>query len=254
MDLQLNGKNAIIGASSEGLGKACALELAREGCNLVICGRREEVLHAAAKEVEAAGPGKLITVLADLATMEGQNAVLSAAHDNLGTVDILITNTGGPPPGIFESHDPSAWDSAYQLLLASAVAMINGVLPGMKDQNWGRIIAITSMAVKQPANMLILSNTMRAGVTGLCRSLANELGPHNITVNSVLPGFTRTQRLISLFPGDEKFSAVSDQIPMGRVGEPEEFAAMVAFLASQRASYITGTSIPVDGGAIKSLL
>ena len=132
--------------------------------------------------------------------------------------------------------------------------MINGVLPGMKDQNWGRIIAITSMAVKQPANMLILSNTMRAGVTGLCRSLANELGPHNITVNSVLPGFTRTQRLISLFPGDEKFSAVSDQIPMGRVGEPEEFAAMVAFLASQRASYITGTSIPVDGGAIKSLL
>ena len=254
MDLGISGKSAIIGASSQGLGKASALELAKEGVNVVICGRTEDTLKAAHEEIDAAGDGAVISVTADLATKEGQRAVIVAALENFETIDILVTNTGGPPPGRFEDHDAEAWDNAYRLLLASAVAMINGVLPGMKEQKWGRIIAITSQAVKQPVANLVLSNSVRASVVGLCRTLANELGPYNITVNNVMPGFTRTERLRKLMGGSDDFSAFEGDIPLGRVGEPEEFAAMVAFLASRRASYISGVSVAVDGGWIKGLL
>jgi len=193
-------------------------------------------------------------VIADLATPEGQDAVLKAANNEFGKTDILVTNTGGPPPGPFESHDRQAWESAFHLLLGSAVALVNGVLPQMKAQKWGRIIAITSQAVKQPVSNLILSNSVRASVVGLCRTLANELGPHNITVNNVMPGFTSTERLKQLVGGEENFGAVTGDVPLGRVGSPEEFAAMVTFLASERASYITGVSVPVDGGWSKGLL
>lgn len=254
MDLGLSGKNAIIGASSQGLGKASALELAREGVNVVICGRTAETLNAAHEEIDEGGEGKVVSVVADLSEESGQRAVLDAALNEFGVIDILVTNTGGPPPGRFEDHDAAAWDSAYRLLLASAVAMINGVLPGMKAQKSGRIIAITSQAVKQPVANLVLSNSVRASVVGLCRTLANELGPHNITVNNVMPGFTRTERLKSLTGGSEDYSAFEREIPLGRVGEPEEFAAMIAFLASARASYISGVSVAVDGGWIKGLL
>lgn len=254
MDLGLAGKNALIGASSQGLGFACAMELAREGVNVLICGRSEGPLKEAHAAIDAAGPGKVVSVVADLSEEDGQQMVLQAAHKGLGTVDILITNTGGPPPGPFESHEPEAWDAAYRLLLKSAVALINGVLPDMKAQKWGRIIAITSQAVKQPVDGLILSNSVRASVVGLCRTLANELGPHNITVNNLMPGFTRTERLKKLTGGSGDFSHFEKDIPLGRVGEPEEFAGAAAFLASERASYITGVSIPVDGGWIRGLL
>ncbi len=253
MDFGLKDKSAIIGASSQGLGKACALELAKEGANVVICGRTKETLEVAHREIDAAGDGSVVSVIADLGQPIGQQAVLDSAIQAFGTIDILITNTGGPPPGPFESHDRQAWDNAYQLLLTSAVAMINGVLPGMKAQKSGRIIAITSQAVKQPVAGLILSNSVRASVVGLCRTLANELGPHNITVNNVMPGFTRTERLRSLAGGDN-FDNFTSEIPLGRVGEPEEFAAMVAFLASNRAGYISGVSVAVDGGWMKGLL
>ncbi len=254
MDLAINGKNAIIGASNGGLGKACALELAKEGANVLICGRTKETLEIAHQEIDKAGTGTVTSVVADLATKDGQKSVLEAASKAFSVVDILVTNTGGPPPGKFEDHDSQAWDNAYQLLLASAVALINGVLPGMKAQQSGRIIAITSQAVKQPVANLILSNSVRASVVGLCRTLANELGPFNITVNNVMPGFTRTDRLKSLVGGGDDFSMLTGDVPLGRVGEPDEFAAMVTFLASARASYITGVSIPVDGGWIKSLV
>ncbi|MEO1150266.1 MAG: SDR family oxidoreductase [Pseudomonadota bacterium] len=254
MDLGLHNKVAVIGASSQGLGKACALAMAREGAHVVICGRTDDILTAAHDEIEEAGPGECIAVQADLADPHGQRAVIDSTIAEFGHADILVTNTGGPPPGIFEHHDPAAWDAAYRLLLASAVGMINGVLPGMKKNRWGRIIGITSQAVKQPVDNLILSNTMRAGVTGLLRSLANELGPDGITVNSVLPGYHDTDRLKALLGGEENYGAVTGDIPLGRVGDPAEFADMVTFLASDRASYVTGQAIAVDGGWINGLI
>jgi len=254
MDFGIKGKNAVVGASSQGLGKACALEFAREGANVLICGRTEATLKAAHAEIDAAGEGQVISVVADLAEKAGQQAVIDAALSAFGNVDILVTNTGGPPPGKFETHDEAAWEGAYRLLLASAVALINGFLPGMKENNSGRIIAITSQAVKQPVDNLILSNSVRASVVGLCRTLANELGPYGITVNNVMPGYTNTDRLKKLMANADSFQGIEKDVPLGRVGEPDEFAAMVTFLASARASYITGVSVPVDGGWIKSLL
>lgn len=254
MDLGLSGKNAIIGASSQGLGFACAVELIREGANVLICGRTESVLKEAHKELEAMNGGNVYSIAADLASRAGTQSVLDYAAQVFSHTDILITNTGGPPPGPFESHDLDAWEATYRLLLESAVAMMRGVVPSMKERKAGRIIAITSSAVKQPLNGLILSNAVRASVTGLCKSLSNELGGYGITVNTVMPGFTRTNRIKSLLISPEAEKHICAEIPLGRVGEPEEFAAMVTFLASERASFITGQSIAVDGGSIKSLL
>ncbi len=254
MDLNIQGKTALIGASSQGLGKAVALELAREGANIVLCARNADHLQAAKQDIEsAATTGTVLAVPADLAKAEARDQVITTALDAFGTVDILVTNTGGPPAGLFEEHSEQAWDDAYQLLLASTASMIRAVLPGMKAQHWGRIITITSMAVKQPVESLVLSNSIRAGVVGLVRTLANEVGQYGITVNNVMPGYTNTQRLKNLVNANASFLN-TDSIPLRRVAEPDEFAAAVAFLASARASYITGASIPVDGGWIKSLL
>ncbi len=221
MDLGLTGKNAIIGASSQGLGFACAMELAKEGANVLICGRRQDILADAEKAIKAAGPGSVTSVVADLSVPEGQRAILDAAQNNMGTVNILITNTGGPPPGKFEDHAPEAWDAAYRLLLASTVAMINGVLPGMKKEKWGRIIAITSQAVKQPVDGLILSNSVRASVVGLCRTLANELGPHKITVNTNIPGYTRTERMKQLLKKAPDFVDLKKMSPWAVLASPK---------------------------------
>lgn len=254
MELQIQGKNALIGASSQGLGKAVALELAKEGANVLICARDAQKLQAAKSEIESLGPtGTIAAVSADLADPAERRKVISTALDTFGTVDILVTNTGGPPAGLFEEHSQQAWDQAYQLLLASTADLIRGVLPGMKAQRSGRIITITSMAVKQPVESLVLSNSIRASVVGLVRTLANEVGQYGITVNNVMPGYTNTQRLKNLIHADNSFLK-TDDIPLRRVAEPQEFASVVAFLASARASYITGASIPVDGGWIKSLL
>ena len=170
------------------------------------------------------------------------------------TIDILVTNTGGPPSGKIEMFRQEDWDHAYQNLLLSVVGLVNGFLPGMKKQKWGRIISITSMAVKQPVNNLVLSNSVRASVVGLMKTLSNELAIDNITVNNVMPGYTETERLNELIKADPTFSNAKSEIPMGRFGKPEEFAAAVCFLASERASYITGQSLAVDGGWIKGLL
>ncbi len=253
MDLGISGRTAVVCGGSRGLGKAVAQELCGEGVRVLICARGAEALDQALDELRRSG-GEVHGVAADISTRSGCEAVIATAQQVLGQVDILVTNSGGPPPGLFEVHDAEAWDVTYRQLLVSAVELMRGVLPGMKQRQWGRIIAITSQAVKQPVDNLILSNSVRASVVGLVRSLANEVGRFGITVNNVMPGYTRTDRLEKLIATDAQFGKVTAEIPVGRIGRPEEFAAAVAFLASERAAYITGASIPVDGGWIRSLL
>jgi 3-oxoacyl-[acyl-carrier protein] reductase len=263
MDLGIAGKVALVAASSRGLGRAVAEELAAEGCELVLCARGEAALHKTTAAIKKSSKGRVIDVVADVAQPEGVDRVVSAAMKEFGRVDILVTNSGGPPAGPFESHSPKAWAEATKTLLDSVVNLTRAVLPGMKERKWGRIINVTSIAVKQPVDNLILSNSLRAAVTGFARTLANEVAPFNITVNNVMPGYTRTQRVEELAEknaalhgstADAEKAVWEGQIPMKRLGEPREFAAMVAFLASERASYTTGASIPVDGGWIRALL
>lgn len=263
MDFGLKGKVALVAASSRGLGYAVAEELAREGCRLVMCSRTERTLEDARTSIFDATGAEVIAVPADLTDPEDVLRLFAAAEAEYGRVDILVTNTGGPPPGPFESHSPDTWNHAVQQNLISVVNLCRAALPGMKERRWGRILNVTSVAVKQPVDGLILSNSIRAAVTGFAKTLANEVARYGITVNNVMPGFHRTGRLdqlaedIALRTGSEVrdvFSGWEASIPMGRLGEPREFAAVVAFLVSERASYITGSSIAVDGGSIKGVL
>ncbi|SDB37706.1 3-oxoacyl-[acyl-carrier protein] reductase [Flavobacteriaceae bacterium MAR_2010_188] len=254
MDLGLLGKNAFIGASSQGLGKSVAIELAREGANVVINGRDVDSLKATKKEIESQYKGKVLIAAGDLSNHNDRRQIIKTVLDEYGYLDILVTNTGGPPSGKFESLDQDKWYDTYELLLGSAVELIREFLPGMKNQEWGRIITITSQAVKQPVENLILSNSVRASVVGLMKTLASELGEYNITVNNVMPGYTKTNRLEKLIDANPNFKNAVNEIPLRRFGNPEEFAAAVTFLASSRASYITGSSLAVDGGWIKNIL
>lgn len=262
MDLGIRGRVALVAASSRGLGRATAEALAAEGADLVLCARGAEALEETAAAIRRAHGVRVAAVAADVADPEGIARVVGAAAP-LGPVDILVTNAGGPPAGPFETHDAAAWQEAVRVNLTSVVELTRAVLPGMKARRWGRIVNVTSIAVKQPVDNLILSNSVRAAVTGFARTLANEVAPFGITVNSVMPGYTRTARVDTLAarnaalrnstPADE-FAVWERQIPMGRLGEPAEFGAVVAFLCSSQASYVTGTSVPVDGGWIRALV
>lgn len=262
MDLGIRGRAALVAASSRGLGRAVAEELAAEGCDLVMCARGGEALEEAAAAIRAASDTRVLAVPADLSDPAQVAAVAAAARAAYGRIDILVTNTGGPPAGPFESHDADAWRAAVRQNLESVLELTRAALPGMKERGWGRILNVTSIAVKQPVDGLILSNAVRAAVTGMARTLANEVAPFGVTVNNVLPGYTRTQRVEELAARASEREGISSeeavgrweaQIPMGRLGEPREFAALVAFLASERASYITGQSVAVDGGWIRAL-
>lgn len=254
MDLGIQNRNAFIGASSQGLGKAVAIELAKEGANVVLNARDPKILNETKLEIQKVAKGHVYAFAGDLSIAEDRNYILKSVLEELGNIDILITNTGGPTSGKFEELTQDQWDSTYQLLLASAVDIIRALLPGMKKNEWGRIIAITSQAVKQPVENLILSNSVRASVVGLLKTLASELGEYNITVNNVMPGYTQTNRLNKLIEQNPDFKNAIEDIPLKRFGKPEEFAAAVCFLASDRASYITGSSLAVDGGWIKNIL
>ena len=254
MELGLKNKIAFVAASSQGLGKAVALELAKEGAKIIINGRNKENLENTKKEIEKINGAQVLALAGDLSNDHERDHIIKTSLQAYDHVDILVTNTGGPPSGKFEDLKQEDWDKTYRSLLVSVVGLINGFLPGMKQKQWGRIIAITSQAVKQPVNNLILSNSIRASVAGLTKTLSNELGINNITVNNVMPGYTETDRLKKLLEKNSSFATAKNEIPLGRFGTPEEFAAAVTFLASERASYITGVSLAIDGGWIKNIL
>ena len=263
MDFGIRGKVALVGGSSRGLGRAIAEALAAEGTDLALCARTADAVAQTAEHIAATTGVRTIAVAADLSDEADVQRVADAALAAFGRVDILVTNTGGPPAGPFETHSADTWRKAIAQNLESVVNLTRALLPGMKQHGWGRILNITSIAVKQPVPDLILSNSIRAAVTGFARTLANEVATFGITVNNIMPGYTRTDRLEHLasrvaaargLRPEAQFHVWDDEIPMRRIGEPHELAAVVAFLASERASYVTGQSIAVDGGWIRGLL
>jgi 3-oxoacyl-[acyl-carrier protein] reductase len=263
MDLGLRGRVALVAAASRGLGRAIAFELANEGAKLILCARGAADLEAARDDIATRTGVEVHTVTADLSDRAQLERVATEAMARFSQIDILVTNAGGPPAGRFETHGWDAWERAVDLTLRSAVELTRAVLPGMRARKWGRIINVTSIAAKQPVDNLILSNSIRSAVTGFARTLANEVATDGVTVNNILPGYTRTERVEQLADATAKKEGLTrkdvvarfeKEIPMRRLGEPEEFAALAAFLASSRASYITGQSIAVDGGWIRALL
>jgi 3-oxoacyl-[acyl-carrier protein] reductase len=262
MDLGLRGKVALVCGASKGIGYAAAEELAREGASVAICARDATAIGAAGERLAALG-AKVVAFAADLSTEEGLQTAVSRVKDAFDRLDVLVTNTGGPATAAPLAPDWAAWTRAAELLLRSAVELTRAFVPGMRERKWGRVIGITSLAVKQPVAGLVLSNSLRAAVTGYFRTLAEEVAADGVTVNTVLPGFTETERLRSLADTaarqqggtrDAVYDKYRAATPARRLGAPEEVAAMIAFLASTRAAFVTGQAILVDGGAVRTLL
>ena len=263
MNLGLKDRVAIIAASASGLGKEVALVLAEEGSKIAICARREDKIREAAKDIKTKTGSDVLAVVCDVTNEKDIGNLVQQTLQRYGKIDVLVCNAGGPPAGFFPDFAVDDWRKAIELNLISTINLCRHAVPHMKKNKWGRIINITSVAVKQPIDNLILSNTARAGVHGFSKSLSNQLAQDGITVNCVCPGFTLTERSKTLAEAISKKEGIAPQevykrwetsIPLGRLAKPREFADVVAFLASERASYITGTSIQVDGGAVKGLL
>ena len=246
MDLGIAGRTAAIAGASSGLGLAAARALAAEGVRVAICGRDRERIDAAAAGIDGAVP-----LVADVSTVAGATGFVEAATEALGQVDILVPNAGGPPPGNFASTPLDAYAPALELNLLSTVAMCEAAVPAMCERGWGRVVAITSISVRQPIAQLILSNTARAGATAFLKTLALEVADRGVTVNSVQPGLHATDRLRSLYGGDT--AAAASGVPAGVVGDPDDFGALVAFLCSEHARFVVGAALPVDGGAYSGL-
>ena len=263
MDLGIRERVAIVTGASMGLGKAVARELAREKARVVVSARNEQRLRAAAEEIRRETGAQVVAIPADMTRPEDIRALVDQTVDRWGTVEIAIANAGGPPGTRFETTAAEDFARAVELNLMSTIRLAQEAVPHMKARRWGRFIAITSVSVKQPLPGLILSNTARAGVVGLVKTMATEMAPFGVLCNVVAPGYTRTGRVEDLAEErarneerevDEVLAEIGGRIPLGRMGEPEELAAVVAFLASARASYVTGTTIQVDGGFVQGLL
>ena len=252
MDLRLQGRTAAVAGASSGLGYASAAALVADGVRVAVCGRDEKRIEEAAARLEAiGGAGSAVPVVADVSTPAGATGFVTDAIGVLGSVDILVPNAGGPPPGTFASTDVDAYAAALDLNLVSVVAMCKAAIPAMQARRWGRVVAITSISVRQPIGTLILSNTARAGATAFLKTVAREVAADGVTVNSVQPGIHATNRITSLY-GDDT-SAAAQGIPAGVIGDPADFGNVVAFLCSEHARFITGAAIPVDGGAYAGL-
>lgn len=257
MDLGIRGKVALVMAASKGLGRACAEEFAREGCRVAICSRTQSEVEQTAQEIGEAHGAEVIPFQTDVSDPAEIAKLLDSVRARLGDPEIAVTNAGGPPPGNFASIPLEQYRQALELTLMSAVRLIHGVVPPMKAEGWGRIVLITSITVKMPFGNLLLSNMARSGLTGFMKTLATELAPDGITLNAVLPGIILTDRVRQIAQKrvdeegigmEQAMQEMNKPIPMGRLGEPPELAALVAFLASERASFITGTSTQIDGG------
>lgn len=257
MDLGLNGKVALVAAASKGLGYAVALGLAREGARVALCSRTEADIRQAGEQIAAETGAEVLPLIADVTNPAELTRLAEVTAETFGGLHILVPNSGGPPAGTFETLDESKWQSALDSTLLSTARLIRAALPHIKTAGWGRIIVITSTSVKQPIPGLLLSNSLRAGIVGLCKTLSQEFAPYGITVNNVAPGSFDTDRLKHLHERNAQAAGISfeearrqaeQKIPLGRLGHPEELANAVVFLASEAASYITGQTLLVDGG------
>lgn len=261
MDMGLKGRVAMIAAASKGIGKACALALAQEGCKVSICSRSPQVLMETGKELESLT--ETIALVTDVSSPRGLENWHQATVEAFGQVDILVTNTGGPPVSRFMQLSDDQWLAGVESTLMNVVRLSRLVIPGMQQRQWGRIIHLTSLVAKQPIDELTISSTLRAGLSGLTKTMANQLGPDNITVNAVLMGHILTDRQQHLadvrtkeqgITHEQYFERQAADIPLRRIGEPREVGEVVAFLASERASYVTGVSLQIDGGIIKGTM
>ncbi len=263
MDLHLDERVALVCGSSSGMGLAIAAALAEEGCRVALNGRDEARLARAVEQLQQHARHEVAGFRADVSVPGEVVDLVNRVTRELGPVDILLCNAGGPPPVTFATAPAESWQEALHLNLLSTINLCRAVVPAMRERRWGRIICLTSIAAKQPLGTLMLSTTARAGVLGFAKALADQVAGDGITVNSICPGYTSTERVQELLhelarqqdrSPDEVAQAIVSDIPAGRMAEPEEVAAAVAFLASERASYITGVALQIDGGFVRSIL
>jgi len=262
MELGLRNKVALVTASSQGLGKASAMALAREGAKVVLCSRNEKAIHQTAEEVRSKTGASVLPVVADVSKALDITRLVDAAVKEFGTIHVLVNNAGGPPTGHILSLPDEEWEKGVELTLMSVVRLARAVLPSMEKQKWGRVITIVSVVAKQPINELLISSTLRPGILGLSKVLSNQYAKDNITVNTVCPGLILTKRQEELSAAratekkitfEEYLADSAKTIPTGRLGAPEEIGNVVAFLASEQASYVNGVNLLVDGGLAKGI-